>query len=182
MSIKYGEITIIRDLENESYKTYFARLLGYEPYICKYDNNKIILLLEDGTISEIDYNIKSENIKFGPSLFTLYPSHIDILNPLKMLFYKNSDKVDGIQKLSFYNIFCSYNKGYKNINKDASIYNCIYYMHSYSGKQDVLSILKIKSNETKPRYLVAYDDSILSDNDISYIINCTFRDKFEVSI
>ena len=65
MSIKYGEITIIRDLENESYKTYFARLLGYEPYICKYDNNKIILLLEDGTISEIDYNIKSENIKFG---------------------------------------------------------------------------------------------------------------------
>ena len=45
MSIKYGEITIIRDLENETYGNYFARVFGYEPNISNENADKIILLL-----------------------------------------------------------------------------------------------------------------------------------------
>jgi hypothetical protein len=98
-----------------------------------------------------------------------------------MLFYKKSEDVNGIKQLSFTNIFKDY-KCFKNTNKEASVYNCIYYCHFLGGKKEVFSVLKIKSNEEKPRYLIAYDESILSINDISYIINCIFRNKFDVPI
>lgn len=182
MSIKYGEITIIRDLKNESYRNYFARLFGYEPNISNNKTDKIILLFEDGNISEIEPDIKCNNIEFNPVLLsissTVYPSHIKIKNPNKIIFYKNPETIDGVQKMSFNQIFSNYNC-YKNANKEGSCYNCIYYMHSYPDKKDVFSILRVKSNEEKPRYIIAYDETVLSFSDLSYLINCTFRNKFE---
>lgn len=181
MSIKYGEITIIRDLENETYGNYFARVFGYEPSISNENTDKIILLLEDGTISEIETNIKCNNIKFNHVLSIcgmIYPSYIEIKNHKKTIFYKKSEVIDGEQRLSFTAIFSNYTN-FKNTNKEGSCYNCIYYMHSYPDKKDVFSILKVKSNEAKPRYIIAYDETVLSLSDVYYLINCTFRNKFE---
>jgi hypothetical protein len=39
---------------------------------------------------------------------------------------------------------------------------------------DVLSIVKLKSNEEKPRFLLAYDDEYFEKDNIIYFVNSIF--------
>jgi hypothetical protein len=54
--------------------------------------------------------------------------------------------------------------------KIPSVYNCIY----YKNNNDVFAIIKIKSNEDKPRFLLAYDDEYFEKDDIIYLVNYIF--------
>lgn len=56
--------------------------------------------------------------------------------------------------------------------KEESIYNCIYYV--LKDKIDVLAILRIKSSDTKPRFLLAYDDEYFEKEYIIYFVNYIF--------
>mgnify|MGYP000987189916 CR=1 FL=1 len=61
ISIKYGEITIIRNLQEESILNYFNRLLGNENKTN--ENDTIIILFDDGIICDVkkEYNTNLHN-------------------------------------------------------------------------------------------------------------------------
>ena len=169
MPINYAEITIIRNLKEETIFNYFNRLLlGNENKTN--DNDTIIILFDDGTVSDV----KNENIdkKFirGPNIVhSSLPLYFKIKNN-ERIFYKPPFKYNGMQRLNFNKIFAN-NKKYSTSIRDTSVYNSIYYKLI---NNDVLAIVRIKSNEEKPRFLLAYDDETFSKDDIIYLVNSIF--------
>lgn len=182
MPIKYGEITIIRNTEYESlfnYVSYAFRLVGYETTFT--DKDTIIILFDDDTI----YNTKDEYIdkefKINISVNN-FPIYFDIKSKDITLFYKYPvKKKDGTLKLDYGDIHKNY-KNYENSIKNTlepSIYNVIY---ESVYKNNLFSIVKIKSNEEKPRFLVTYEDKYLDKSDIIYLVDSMFKEKFKCEI
>jgi hypothetical protein len=172
MPIKYAEITIIINSEKESMINYFYRLLGNENKTN--DNDTIIILFDDETI----YDVKKEctNTKFhklmeiGPNCLREMPCYFDLKNAT--FFYKIPNYINDEERLNFKPIFAN-NKKHITTKKEPSIFNSIYCVNSI----DVLAITKIKSNEEKPRFLLAYDDEYLEKNNIIYFVNYIFSKK-----
>ena len=180
MPNKYGEITIIRNTEYESlfnYVSYACRLVGYETIFT--DKDTIIILFDDDTI----YNTKDEYIDKEFKVFSspdnLYPLHIEIKLKDMTLFYKYPvKKKDGTLKLDYGDIHKNY-KNYENCikhKKEPSRYNVIY---ESVYNDNLFSIVKIKSNEEKPRFLLTYDDKYLDKSDIIYLVDSMLRGKFK---
>ena len=63
----------------------------------------------------------------------------------------------------------------------SSCFNCIYYCHKY-GTQNVFSILKLYSNEDKPRFLLAYDSDEFNKDEVIYLVNCIFKNKYNTDV
>ena len=59
------------------------------------------------------------------------------------------------------------------------MFNCIYYCHKYISKEDVLAIVKIYSNEDKQRFLLFYDSEEFNHDELIYIVNCIFTNKYQ---
>jgi hypothetical protein len=173
MPIKYGEITIIRNLEKETMFNYFNRILiGNEN--STNDNDTIIILFDDGIICDVKK--ECTNIKFhklmemGPIRgYSILPIYFEIEDKNQLFFSKTPYGNSGIKKLDFKPIFAN-NKKHITTTKEASVYNCIF----EKGNNQVLSILKIKSNEEKPRFLLAYDDESFEKDEIIYFVNYIF--------
>ena len=154
MSIKYAEITIIRNIEEETIFSAISKYIFNENNTNPLEDDTIILLFHDGTICDIKDEYIDKKFKFGTIGYdTLFPIYIQLND-----------------KYSFkdYNINFHYNK-------DASEFNVIYEDHN---KNEKLSICRIKSNDKKPRFLLAYDIDILNKTDIIYLIHCIFNDKY----
>jgi len=179
MTITYAEITIIRNVNQETVFETMSRYFGYEPYVSSKDD--IILLFDDTTIC----NTKecSSNRKF---IFTNHNEHIKSV-PHTILFtnskksncdinitltYKKSH-LDSLGQayLNFNPIFKNSVK-YNHANKTASSFNCIYVD---PAKVQKLAIVKLKSNEEKPRFMVAYDDALFEKVDIMYLVDSMFK-------
>ena len=75
-----------------------------------------------------------------------------------------------MKKLNFKNIFNNNNN--KFLTLQSSIYNSIYYSLVYNN--DVFAIVRIKSSEEKPRFLLAYDNKYFEKNDVIYLVNYIF--------
>ena len=67
MPIKYAEITIARNLEEENWFNYLKRLTGNENIVN--DNDTIIILFEDGSISDVKSEYVDKQFKMGPKGF-----------------------------------------------------------------------------------------------------------------
>ena len=192
MPIKHAEITISRNLEKETWICYYKRLLGEENIVN--DNDTLIILFDDGTICDVksenkkSENKKSENKKSenNKNKFTMGPRSFDSHLPLyfeikdkNTFFSKEPSQLNGIMTLSYNTIFANNNK-YLTSKKEPSVYNSIYYMNFYDkkiqdiNKNDVLAIVRIKSSEENPRFLLVYDDDYFEKNDIIYFINYIF--------
>lgn len=174
MGIKYAEITIIRDLENESYSNYLKRLIGFEPYI-ENDNSQIIILFDDKNICDVKNEYIVKNIEFSASINSILPHFIKISKTDRIIFYKNPEtNFEGKLRLNFNNIFKNYNNfnSYKRI---PSYFNCIY---EIIGHGEIFAICKIQSNEEKPRYILAYDEYYFDRSDIIYLIYSIFNNSY----
>jgi hypothetical protein len=185
MPIKYSEITIVRNLKEESWLSYFKNLIGDEDIIT--DKDTIIISFDDGSISDTNNKHMNEQFEIGPKSYHYYHSGYPIYfnkKDKKTLFLKTPllEEVTEprklfshmVRKLNSKHIF----KDYKNCNilkKEPSIYNAIY---EDIGIGDVFAVIKIGSNF---KYLVAYDDSYFDKSDIEYIVNCIFKDTFTYS-
>ena len=172
MPIKYAEITIIINTEKESMTNYFNRLfLGNENSTT--DNDTIIILFDDGTISDVKKECKNTNtnIIMGPRSFkTNLPIYFEIEDTNEIFFSKfPTVDCDGNLRLDSKPIFAN-NKKHITTKKEPSGYNCIF----ERGINQVLSIVKIKSSEDKPRFLLAYDDEYFKKERIINFINCIF--------
>jgi len=174
MSIKYAEITIIRNIEKETIFSAISKYIFNENNTNPLDDDTIILSFHDGTICDIKDEYIDKKFKFGIIGYdTLFPIYIELNNNYS-LFYKRPKEINGIKQLDFNTIFKDYNINF-HYNKDASEFNVIYEDHN---KNEKLSICKIKSNKKKPRFLLAYDIDILNKTDIIYLIHCIFNYKY----
>jgi hypothetical protein len=167
MPIKYAEITIIIDLEKESTINYFNRLVGNENKMT--ENDKIIILFDDETICDVKKECKpSKFIKMGPRLNEM-PYYFDIDIQDITFFYKIPPYKNGEKRLDFKPIFAN-NKKHLTTKKEPSFFNCIFKRND----DEVLAILRIKSSEEKPRFLLAYEDEYFKKDSIIYFVNYIF--------
>jgi hypothetical protein len=180
MSIKYAEITIVRNLKEESWLSYFKNLIGDEDIIT--NNDTIIISFDDGSVSDTNNKLVNEQFEIGPKSyhyqFSSFPIYFNKKDKntvsLKPPILQEITDARGlfsymVKKLDSRDIF----KDYKNCNtlkKEPSIYNVIY---EDIGIGDVFALIKIGSNF---KYLVAYDDSYFDKSDIEYFVNCIFTD------
>ena len=175
MPIKYAEITIIINTEKETIINYFNRLLlGNENETN--DNDTIIILFDDGTIYDVKKECKNTNtntklLKMGPRSFkTNSPIYFEIKDKNETFFSKTPTvDYNGNLKLDSKPIFAN-NKKHTTTKKEPSSYNSIF----KRGNNEVLAIVKIKSSEEKPRFLLAYDDEYFKKEHIIYFVNCIF--------
>lgn len=181
MSIKYAEITIVRNLKEESWLSYFKNLIGDEDIIT--NNDTIIILFDDGTVSDAKSNDANKQFEMGPKSyyyqFSSYPMYFNKKDKntvfLKAPNFEEITEPRGLfsymaMKLDSRHIF----KDYKNCNtlkKEPSIYNVIYESKSI----DIFALIKIGSNF---KYLIAYDDSYFDKSDIEYFVKCIFTQTF----
>jgi hypothetical protein len=170
MSIKYAEIDIFRNITEEPIYGTLFRYLGYEYWAEKQDT--IIIIFDDDTICDTKNEYINKHYKFDRT-DEIYPLHF---NTDKIeLFYKTPIVLnDGRHALNVKPIFKDCKKYNHKMWVD-SIFNMIY---QDIGMNDVLSLIKIKSNEEKPRYLMAYDETIFCKSDIIYLVENMFRRKF----
>lgn len=171
MTIKYAEITVIRDIEEEDIFRSFARYFGYEN--TSNDKDIIIITFHDGSICDTKDEYVDKKYKFGQLGYKHeFPIYFDT-DKDKHLFYKNPIKKNNEETLNFNSIFKNYYK-YKTQKHESSIFNLIY---EDINKNEVFAICRIKSTEEKPRFLLAYDDTIFDKSDIIYFIDYIFKCK-----
>lgn len=174
MPIKYGEITIIHNDDEDGFFKSFLRNWGYE--LKTNQSSKIIILFEDGDIFEINDKLRDFEYKFVDD--PTYHTPLSFENPKKKTdryFKKKPHMNDKSQlTLNFEELFKSYNK-YSKKDNIASIYNFIYYRFTYEEKKDVFGVVRLKSNDNKPRFIFAYDCLNFSKDEIMYLINVIFK-------
>jgi hypothetical protein len=169
MTIKYAEITIIINTEKESILNYFNRLLLSDENTTT-DNDTIIILFDDGIICDVKKECKNKNINIimGPRSFkTNSPIYFEIKD--KTFFSKSPTFGHNGLRLDCKPIFAN-NKKHITTKKESSVYNCIF----EKGNNELLAIVKIKSSEEKPRFLLAYDDEYFKKEHIIYFVNDIF--------
>ena len=167
MPIKYAEITIIKNLKEETILNYFNRLL-LENENKTNDNDTIIILFDDDPIFTEKNEYINKKFKIGPKSVNSYPPLYFEIKNSETFFYKSPIEENGIKKLNFKNIF---NNNNKFSTLQSSIYNSIYYS---LNNNDALALVKIKSSEEKPRFLLAYDNKYFEKNDVIYLVNYIF--------
>jgi hypothetical protein len=180
MTIKYAEITVIVNEEEETIFRPIIRFFGYDNKFNDYDT--IIISFDDGSVCDVkDKYINNNKFEFSckgnEHIFPIYFEMND-----KTFFYLNPNVIDNIKKLNFDTIMKD-NKKYKkqtSIPTIPSIYNCIFYIYEPSGTlktTEVFAILKIRSNEVKPRYHIAYDDRYFDNSSVIYLTDFLFKNK-----
>lgn len=96
----------------------------------------------------------------------------DYYNPI--YFYKDPIlNEDNIQKLNFNNLFDSYTKYNRSMNVP-SYYNSIYYRYKSSEKTEIFGIVRLKSNESMPRFQFAYDSDEFTKEEVTHLIHHMF--------
>ena len=185
MTIKYAEITIIFDTENEGLFGNLKRnWFGWETF-CDEETN-IIISFDDKNICVKD-ELKHCKFKFFEGFSSILPLHFEVKEKkekkekYRHTYFKREPikQKDENLHLDFKTIFTSeIRKKYK---LAPSCFNCIYYCIK-NNNQDVFSILKIYSNEDKPRFLLAYDSDEFSNEEIIYLVNCIFKNKYNTDV
>ena len=174
MTIKYAEITIIRNVEEETIFETLNKYFGYENSVN--DKDTIIMEFDDGTICDTrdEYIDKKFEFSFlGNDHW--FPVYFKIEGTTGTLFYKNPNLKDCQKKLDFIKIMKKC-KNYNTKSREASVYNMIYETHD---NKEILAIIKLKSNEDKPRFIIAYDIDILDRSNLIYLVDCIFKHKFD---
>jgi hypothetical protein len=170
MSIKYAEITIIRNLKEENWFNYFKRMAGNENIVN--DNDTIIILFEDGTISDVKSEYVDKQFKMGPKIFQRdFPLYFNKKDGYTLFFKRPTVKPDGTLMLDFKPIFKD-NPKYRTLTKVPSVYNAIY---NDIVVGDIFAIVKNGLNERYPRYLLAYDEIYFERSDLIYFVSCIFK-------
>jgi len=183
MPIKYAEITIVRNLEKETWLSYFKNLVGEENIIT--NNDTIIISFDDETISDTKCDLVDKQFKFGPKGYRQdYPLYFEKEDKNNIFFLKTPrvERVTEPRNLFSYTvlkldsrlIFKDY-KNHSTLKKEASIYNAIY----HTGVNEVLAIVKNGNNH---RYVLAYDDDYFDKSDINYFVNMLFTNSFTYEI
>ena len=181
MPIKYGELTIIYNQEEISVFSNLLMWLSYE--IAPPTNSNFVFLFEDGEICDTKDKLRDFKFKFFDSCSNRTPRYFEKNIENKdnkevknnVYFYKEVTINEyGNPTLNFKNLFASYTK-YNSYTRIPSSYNSIYYCYKSYLKPEIFGILRIKSSETMPRFLFAYDSDEFTKEEVIYLINYIFN-------
>jgi len=179
MPILYGEITCVLNDEN-SFTNMLMSWLNLE--IIDHTNSKIVILFEDGEICEMNDKLKDFQYEFSHDNTHVMPIYFEknITNEStsKQIYFKKEPIYkEGKNRLYFKNLFNSHKSYLLNYQ---SVFNCIYYCNILNNNlkldtSDVFGLLHIKSAESKPRFMFAYDSDEFSKEEVIYILNYIFK-------
>lgn len=177
--MKYAEITIIKKQRKPSFFDYFIHIFPQNDIITNEDLI-IVLFGDDNSVYEVKSIINNKKYKFAIKGYNHnYPIYFSKDKDTFFFeeLHKNSENIKQISHMF------KENPNIINYKMDASIHNMIYYNLKYNqetnkNRTDVFSIVKIKSNKDKPRYVLAYDEMYFDNNDVLYLVDGIFRDKF----
>jgi hypothetical protein len=180
MSIKYAELNIIRNLEEETIFSYVKRMCGNEN---KFEHNDTLIISFDNdgsTICDVKNEYDDKYYKFGKMVYhySTFPNYFITKkkNNLEILFiFKPPNILNGQRTLNFKKIFQK-NQKFLTSGQYSSVYNVIYTCNN----DEVFSIVKNSLNNIKPIYLIAYDDKYFERGDIVYLVSQIFRSGFEI--
>jgi hypothetical protein len=171
MTIKYAEITIIRNIEDEDIFSTLSRYFGYENTTDNKD--MIIIIFDNGSIYDTKDEYIDKKYNFGQLGFIhKFPIYFDTDKGIH-LFYKKPIEKNKIETLNFNSIFKNYYK-HKTQQYESSIFNLIY---EDIDEKELFAMCRIKSTEEKPRFLLAYDNTIFDKSDIIYFVDYLFKNK-----
>lgn len=171
MPIKYADVTVIRNIEEESIFKTIERYFGYENYANNSDT--IIIQFDDNSICDTTHDYIDKRVKFGilghRSNFPLYFDTTKGNN----LYYKEPYEENGERQIKLHSILKNYPQ-FKKQPYQSSSFNVVY---EDINEKEKFAILKILSSEEKPRYIVAYDDTLFDKSDIIYLVDYMFKEK-----
>jgi len=173
MDFKYAEVFIIRNIEEENIFRSIFRYIGYENI--SNENDIIIIKFDEETIYDTKVEYIDKKYMFGiKSMEHIFPIYFKFKTDKEYtLYYKNPVEKNGVKKLDFKHIFINY-KLFCNQKLQPSIYNTIY---EDVFKKEKFAIVRINSNEEKPRFILAYDNCF-TKSDIIYLVDNIFKQKF----
>jgi hypothetical protein len=163
-SIKYADITIMCNMQEDNIYNTLIGFIGYENTIN--DKDIIIITFEDGTICNIKDDYIDRKYNFSILKSGHYHTYFETDNK-KTLIYKKPNIKKKSKKIKFSEIFKDYTN-YHNNKIVSSMYNVIYQDNNENEK---LAIFKFKSNKDKLRFKLAYDNDYFDKSDIIYLIN-----------
>lgn len=171
MVLKFGEIYIYHDLNEEYFSNSIFRFFGYETYVDK--PSKILMIFDDNNeLFDVNEYLNSINKtlfnKVNWDGLTLPESFVPTNG--KKATHKKNIIVEGITKQCFKKIFADYKK-YKTVKGIPSVYNCIY----LNDLEEIFGILRIQSADETPRFIFAFDDKLMDNQQAVYLINDIFR-------
>jgi hypothetical protein len=178
MTIKYGELTIIYNKEEQTILTNLLMWLKYDNYPekkCKY-----VFLFDDGEICDAEDKFIDFDFKFCKSVLSVMPLHFEKNKDNKNknnkenktrrnIYFRKKDDENENCLVRFNELFSLYSK-YEpliNINSD---YNGIYHCYKTTLNPEIFGLIRIKSNEYMPRFQFAYDSDEFTKEEIIYLI------------
>jgi hypothetical protein len=173
----YAEITIHRkklqsdvSIFTRFFITRFFRWFGNEIFD---KEDTIVILFDDNTIYDTNNLSYYGKITYTTTSTNMFPETITINNIYK-LYKRNISNVVKESDITFNN--------YKNIiNVDTSSIFNLFYSYKNNKNQtypwNQFTIVRIKSAESNPRFLLAYNSDILDKNDILYLADLIFKYK-----
>jgi len=168
--MKYAEITVIFNLNAETIYNRISRVLGNENETTETDT--IIILFEDGTISDVKKEYRDKKFLIGPRCPPLTCPLFFTPAGKSTLFAKRPAEINGRKILKFNDIFF-FNPTFIAHKKVSSVYNMIYETCCI----EVFAIMKIASSDTSPRYLLAYHEDYFHEEDVIYLVNHVFSSE-----
>lgn len=176
--MKYAEVTVIKNASNRGVGYSFGVFTGLvdEERVIDKDLDQVIMTFED---DETPFDTKDRYVdckyKFDCSC-SLGPVEFNwIYSPNKeyTLFKREPKEVDGKLKLCFKEFVDNHPKN-KNIKTIPSYYSFILYHHTVVGYKsvdlNVFCIVRMESASSKPRYLVAYDETLFTKEKVVYLV------------
>lgn len=171
MTIKYADVTVIRNVEEESIFRIIERYFGYENYANNSDT--IIIQFDDGSIYDTRHDYINKMFAFGIlGHISQFPLYFDTTKGTT-LYYKEPYEENGERQIKVHSILKNYSQ-FKKQPSQSSSFNVVY---EDINKKEKFAILKIVSSEEKPRYIVAYDDTLFDKFDIIYLVDYMFKEK-----
>jgi hypothetical protein len=194
MTIKYGELTIIKDTEQSTLSSLLYWITNEEYKVKK---SKYIFLFDDGEICDAedkllgnfnfsflnDINLDLLPFSFTNSIRYKLPIYFEIKSKeskeRRIYFHKGMDVKTSTSLLDFNQLFTSYSKFKCDMNI-LSEYNGIYYCHKFllnseTNKPEIFGLIRIKSTEQMPRFQFAYDSDEFTKEEIIYLIHHIFN-------
>lgn len=171
MTINYSEITIIKNID--SFLQTAARCLDLETSC--YDSDIIIIQFNDIIVDINHEHIDNEHFKFSES-YNLLGIRYVILNQFYFkgnLIKRRRPKIIDSRRIMDTHIIRNEDK--YNVYKLGSMYNMVF---EDINKQEVFTIIKLQSNNIKPRFMLAYDDDVFDKSDVIYLVEKIFKQSF----
>ena len=181
MPIRYAEVTIVLNLEKESYGRAIKRYFGYHSAITEDDT--IIIAFDDEVVRNTKDEYVNKEYKFASTKYnnSIFPISFEF-GDNRTAYYKRPSIDDrGLPSLNFRKTFGQSVKYAISKQPRPSERNVIYYLNNFQDmvlEVEVFSILHLQSAKETPRFALAYDDTYFDTSDIIYLVRNFFMETF----